>query len=123
MIIATPVTLIALLHSVAYGWRQEKLADNAREIALLGQDLYKRFMDMSAHFSKLGTDLTQTTNSYNKLVGSYERRVLPGAKKFQSLGNYTIKNAEKIPQMIDRTPKIVVDADTTDDAPMPQVQT
>ena len=123
VIIATPVTLIALLHSVAYGWRQEKLADNAREIALLGQDLYKRFMDMSAHFSKLGTDLTQTTNSYNKLVGSYERRVLPGAKKFQSLGNYTIKNAEKIPQMIDRTPKIVVDADTTDDAPMPQVQT
>ena len=91
VIIATPATLIALLHSVAYGWRQEKLTENARDIAILGQDLYKRFVDLSEHFTKLGKDLNQTTQSYNKVVGSYSRRVLPSAKRFKELGDYQTK--------------------------------
>ena len=114
VIIATPATLIALLHSVAYGWRQETLADNAREISLLGQELYKRFTDMSAYLAKLGSDLTSTTNSYNKLIGNYERRILPGAKKFQALGNYAVKNVERTPRGIEIIPQIVAEIEEED---------
>lgn len=85
VILATPATLIALLHAVAYGWRQESLAENARKISDLGQELYKRLSDMAGHLSKLGGDITTCATSYNKLVGNLERRVLPSARRFEDL--------------------------------------
>ncbi len=108
VIVATPATLIALLHAVAYGWRQEQLAENAREIASLGQDLYKRFGDFSNHLSKVGSDLTSATNSYNKAVGSFERRILPGARKFKELGDYATKAETKTPQAIEASPREMI---------------
>ena len=85
VILATPATLIALLHAVAYGWKQEALSQNAREIAEAGKDLYKRLADMGKHFAKLGSDLNTAVGSYNKTVGTMERRVFPTARKFKVL--------------------------------------
>lgn len=85
VILATPATLIALLHAVAYGWRQEKLTQNAREISALGKDLYKRLSDMGGHMTKLGQNLNTAVNSYNKTVGTLEARILPSARRFKDL--------------------------------------
>jgi len=85
VILATPTTLIALLRAVAYGWRQEKLADNARAIADLGRDIHKRLADMAGHMGKLGNHLGKAVGSYNQAVGSLESRVLVTARRFKEL--------------------------------------
>ncbi len=85
VILATPATLIALLHAVAYGWRQEKLTENAREISNLGRDLYKRIADMGSHLTRLGGSLSQSVNAFNRTVGTLETRVLPAARRFKEL--------------------------------------
>lgn len=86
VIIATPSSFVALLKAVAYGWRQMSLAQNAETIRTLGEDLYRRLAVFTSHLSKLGRSLGTTVDSFNNAIGSLERQVLPGARKFTDLG-------------------------------------
>ena len=70
---------------MAYGWRQESLANDAREIAALGRDLYERLATMASHWNKMGKGLSTAMGAYNEAVGSLESRVLPAARKFRDL--------------------------------------
>jgi DNA recombination protein RmuC len=83
---ATPTTLIALLRAVAYGWNQEKLAQNELAVRQLGAELYKRLSDMGGHFSSLGRSLNACVNAFNKVAGNIETRVFVTARKFSELG-------------------------------------
>jgi DNA recombination protein RmuC len=83
---ATPMTLLALLKAVAYGWQQQRLATNAEEIRLLGRDLYERLATMVEHLESVGRNIKLAADSYDRFVGSLESKVLPGARRFKELG-------------------------------------
>jgi DNA recombination protein RmuC len=85
VVIATPVTLITLLLTVAHGWRQQMVMENLDKIRDTGQELYTRLLTMSQHFSKLGDAITKTVDTYNQTVGSLEKNVLTSARKFKDL--------------------------------------
>ncbi len=122
VIIATPTTLIALLKSASYGWRQESLAKNAKAISELGSDLYRRIAVVAEHLTKLGGNLDKSVRSYNDVIGSLERNVLPGARKFKDLEVSTgDKDIAELPQVEISTrsmqaPELI--AAGTDKAPM-----
>jgi DNA recombination protein RmuC len=86
VIIATPSTLIALLKTVAYGWRQSAVAQNAAIIRELGQELYRRLGNFTGHLGRAGVRLGAAVEAYNAAVGSLERQVLPQARRFTDLG-------------------------------------
>lgn len=86
VVLATPSTLVALLRTIAYSWRQQSLADNADTVLQLGRELYRRLITMGAHVDKLGRSLSATVASYNDTVGSLESRVLSTARQLNDLG-------------------------------------
>jgi DNA recombination protein RmuC len=91
---ATPMTLLALLKAVGYGWRQQTLAKNAEEIQQLGRDLYERLATMVEHLEAVGRNIREAGESYNRFVGSLEQKVLPGARRFKELGVSSAKDLE-----------------------------
>ncbi len=86
IVLTTPTSLVALLRAVAYGWRQETLAANADKVREVGIDLYRRLIVFADHLSKLGRSLDGAVGSFNKAVGSFEAKLIPGARKFTELG-------------------------------------
>lgn len=90
VIFATPTTLIALLKAINYGWRQNKILDEVKSIATLGNELYERLLTISDHFSTLRESLSNAIKSYNQLLGSFEARLLPSAKKLSSFAKKNV---------------------------------
>jgi DNA recombination protein RmuC len=86
VLIATPTTLLAILRSVGYGWQQERMADSAKAISELGRELHSRLIKLSGLFGTLGSRLNSAVRAYNEAVGSYEARVIPGARRFAEHG-------------------------------------
>lgn len=114
IILATPTSLVALLKAVAYGWRQLALADNAKEIRALAEDLYGRLSTFVGHMNRMGRQLASSVENYNKAVGSLERSVLPGARKFVELGVHEKKGIEKL-ETLDPVPRTMIESGTEDD--------
>ena len=104
VVIATPTTFIALLRAIAYGWRQEQVAEGAQRISLLGQELAERMGTMAEHFSKVGNALGRAVESYNATVASLENRILPSARKFQQLGVNPRKDIPNL-QPVEQSPR------------------
>ena len=82
----TPVTLLALLKTVAYGWQQHKVAENAREIAKQGRELHDRLGKFVEHFQRTGSGLDNAVKAYNEAVGSLESRLFPAARRLKEMG-------------------------------------
>ena len=117
VILATPSSFVALLRAVAYGWRQEALAKNAEVIREIGQDLYTRLTTFSEHLAKLGRSLDSSVESFNRAVGSFDNRVLPGARRFVELGIQTSKSIPEPDQIEHGTRRVEAREDSSETAP------
>jgi len=106
VVLATPSSLVALLRAIAYGWRQEALAKNAEHIRTIGEELYERMSVFAGHLDRVGSSLDRSVESYNKAVGSFDSRVLPGVRKFSEMGIQARKEVPEL-QPVERLPRAV----------------
>lgn len=104
VILATPTTLVALLRAVAFGWKQTVLAENASQVRDLGEELHKRLSIFLDHLERLGKNLGNSVESYNKTLGSLERSVLPSVRRLADLGVASGRQAGE-PQPVENTPR------------------
>lgn len=117
IILATPTTLIALLKAVFYGWRQQRLAESAEEIASLGRELGKRLADMGCHMDRLGRSIKNSVEQYNRLVATTESRVLVTVRKFQALEPAEQGNEPASLEQIETAPRNLQAPEWTSAAP------
>lgn len=99
VVIATPTTLTAMLRTVAHAWKEDSLAQNAREVLAAGQTLHNRLQTMGEHFAKLGRALDSAGKAYDSVVGSYEKSVLPGSRRLAELK--VVERAIEAPEILD----------------------
>ena len=106
VLLASPITLIALLTTVAHSWRQEALAENFREVAELGRELYERLATFAGHLNDVRKRLDGAVQSYNQAAGSFESRVLVTARRMKDL---KVTTAEELPpaESIDTVPRVL----------------
>jgi DNA recombination protein RmuC len=97
VLIATPTTLLAILRAVSYGWQQERVAESAQAVSELGRELHGRLAKLSGLLGTLGSRLNSTVRAYNETIGSYEARVLPGARRFAEHG--AVADGRELPQL------------------------
>jgi DNA recombination protein RmuC len=124
VLIATPTTLVAILRAVAYGWQQERVAESAQAISELGRELHGRLAKLSGLLATLGTRLNGTVRAFNETVGSYEARVMPGARRFAEHG--AVSEGRELPElehvtMSARSVQLIeVEADEVDEVAAPR---
>jgi DNA recombination protein RmuC len=114
VVIATPNTLIALLRTVAYTWRQEALTENAQQVLATGRELHQRLGTLGGHLGKVGSSLESSVKAYNQAVGSLETRVLVTARKFADLK--VVDAPVPTPDLIDLAPRTPQASDLSDPA-------
>ena len=109
VIIASPLSLLALLKSFAVGWREESMAENAKQISDLGRELYERLSVFTEHFGSIGNTLGRTVDAYNKAVSSFQSRVFVTAKKFKEINiidqndnDIELKQIDKVAKKIEK---------------------
>lgn len=101
VLIATPTTLMALVKAIAYGWQQEKMAENAVEVQKVAKELYDRLNTFGGHLDSVGKALNRSVDHYNKAVASMDSRVLPSARKFEAMGVVTQGSEIEAPNMVE----------------------
>src|SRR5580658_3278367 len=118
VMLATPTSLVALLKTVALGWKQAALAENAAEIRKIGEDLFKRLAVFGEHLGRLGKSLGASVDSFNKAVGSLEQQVLPAARRFPGLGLRVNRELELIEpvETLTRVPRVAGPNDSREEA-------
>ncbi|TVM04175.1 MAG: DNA recombination protein RmuC [Candidatus Brocadia sp. WS118] len=121
VILATPTTLIALLRAVYHGWRQEQVSENTRKISDLGRELHERIATMVEHLAKLGGSLGKAVEAFNAAVASFEGRVLPAVRKFQTLGAGSKKEIEELTQL-DKGTRTLMEIQDEHDTTLPPSQ-
>jgi DNA recombination protein RmuC len=119
VMIATPTSLLALLHAVNYGWRQEKMAESAKELSALGHELHSRLGKFAQVFAKIGRALGTSVNAYNEAVGSFDSRVLVSARKLEEAGAASEAKDLAAPEPIELAPRQVQAAAAEMDAGEP----
>lgn len=106
VLIATPTTLMALIKAIAYGWQQERMAQNAVEVQRIGKELHDRLRVFGNHLDGVGKALDRAARTYNLAVGSFESRVLPSARKFDALGVVPAGSELANPASVETAPRI-----------------
>jgi DNA recombination protein RmuC len=111
VILASPATLMALLRAVAFGWKQAALTANASQIRTLGEELHKRLSILTTHIQNTGRQLGQSVESYNRLVGSLERHVIPSAKRLAELGISSSRKIESPEPLETQTRPVMIETE------------
>jgi len=106
VILATPTTLIAILRAIAFSWKQEAISTNAKEIALIGKELYERLANMNSHFVKLGKAISSSVDTYNQAISSLESRVLVSARKLKEF-SYSSAKEEILIDEVNKTTRSI----------------
>ncbi|MDH4274254.1 MAG: DNA recombination protein RmuC [Gammaproteobacteria bacterium] len=114
VILATPTSLVALLRAIAYGWRQESLAENAEQLRVVGEDLFQRLGTFAEHLGKIGRSLETSVTHYNNAVASFDSRLLPSGRRFVEMGLQAKRPLERIEPITQQPRAIVVEESATD---------
>jgi DNA recombination protein RmuC len=114
VVLASPTTLIALLRAIAYGWKQQLVAENAERIKDLGKELYDRVVIFAEHLSEIAKGLERANKAYNNAVASFDSRLIPSARKFKEMG----VGSENVPEIepVETFPRPLLSTPSSDES-------